>query len=43
MPRMPLSETSAMWAIPVTCVVFALVWLFNAYKLGRLKINLTFK
>ena len=43
MPRMPLSETSAKWALPITAVVFALIWLFNAYKLGRLRIHLTYK
>jgi len=43
MPRMPLSETSAVWALPVACIVFALVWLYNAYKLGRLHIHLTYK
>lgn len=43
MPRMPLSETSAKWALPCVCLVFAVVWLFNAYKMGRLRLNLTYK
>ena len=43
MPRMPLSETSAKWALPIAAIVFALIWLFNAYKLGRLNIQLTYK
>ena len=43
MPRMPLSETSARWALPIAILVFALVWLFNAYRLGRLRIQLTYK
>ena len=43
MPRMPLSETSAKWALPCACLVFAAVWLFNAYKMGRLRLNLTYK
>ena len=43
MPRMPLSETSAKWTLPVAAIVFALIWLFNAYKLGRLRIHLTYK
>lgn len=36
MTRHPLSETGAKWGIPIILVVFGLVWLFNAYKLGRL-------
>ena len=43
MPRMPLSETSAKWAPLVVCLVFAFVWMFNAYKLGKLKINLSYR
>ena len=39
MPRGPLSETSARWAVPVILVVFGLVWVFNAYKLGQLKLS----
>ena len=43
MPRMPLSETSAKWMLPVAVIIFALIGLFNAYKLGRLRIQLTYK
>ena len=39
MPRMPMSETAEKWALPVALVVFGLVWVFNAYKLGRLKMT----
>lgn len=35
--RFPLSETSAKWAPIYIPLVFGLVWLYNAYKLGRLK------
>ena len=43
MPRMPLSETSAKYAVLVACIVFAFVWLYNSYKLGTWKIKLTYR
>ena len=34
-----MSETAEKWGLPVALVVFGLVWVFNAYKLGRLKMT----
>ena len=39
MPRGPLSELSARFAVPVILAVFGLVWVFNAYRLGRLRMT----
>lgn len=39
MPKIPLTETGMKWGMVTIPVVFALVWLYNAYKLGRLNIN----
>lgn len=39
MPRMPLSEAGGKWMLIALPIVFALVWLFNAYRLGRLTYN----
>ena len=39
MPKGPLRETSAAWAVVVILAVFGLVWVFNAYRLGRLKMT----
>jgi hypothetical protein len=42
MPRFPLSSTSANWGLVIIPIVFGIVFLFNAYKLGRLKGKLTY-
>lgn len=36
---MPLSETSARWTLPVSLMVFGLIFIFNAYRMGQINMD----